>query len=31
MKLKRTNDIMTTIVAYLSVNIRVNKIISIIV
>ena len=31
MKLKRINDIMTTIVAYLSISIRVNEIISIVV
>ena len=31
MKLKRINDITTTIVAYLSVGTRVNKIISIVV
>ena len=31
MKLKRMNDIITTIVAYLSVGIRVDKIINIVV
>ena len=31
MKLKRINDVVTTIVAYLSVSTRVNKIISIVV
>ena len=31
MKLKRTNNVVTTIVAYLSVGIRVNKMISIVV